>query len=97
MKCDQNKMKSFDKDFLQRFPSKFVISSQRSNPADHNPLKFNTEASFFITFKYLETKETHPQPVIPLTGIGLSFSVSSLLGQLTVELESGPGIERRAG
>ena len=73
-KCDQNKMKSFDKDFLQRFPSKFVISSQRSNPADHNPLKFNTEASLFITFKYLETRETkHPPPVTQLTGIILSF------------------------
>ena len=83
MKCDQNKMKSFDKDFLERFPSKFVISSQRSNPADHNPLKFNTEASLFITFKYLETKETkHPQPVIQLTGISLSvftLTVSSLI------------------
>lgn len=37
---------------------KFVISSQRSDHSDHNPLKFNTEASLFITFKYLETKET---------------------------------------
>ena len=34
--------------------------------SDHNPLKFNTDASLFITFKYLESKETK--------GLRLSFN-----------------------
>ena len=43
-------------------------SYHKDQPTDHNPLKFNTEASLFITSKYLETKETKDlQTVIQLS------------------------------